>query len=167
SVFTITFPLFKKEERSRDIKTALKEEELGLGDNLEKKVKKQLPEVLLVEDDLSNAGVIEYFLKGVCNLDIANTGEKALEKASSKHYSAILMDIDLGSGMSGIEATKRIRKMEGYDNLPIVAVTALAMKGQKELFLSEGCSHYISKPFESKVFVSFIKEIIYNGKSKE
>ena len=53
----------------------------------------------------------------------------------------------------------------GYENLPIVAVTALAMKGQKELFLSEGCSHYISKPFESKTFVSLIKEIIDNGKS--
>ena len=66
--------------------------------------------------------------------------------------------------IDGISATKKIRKVKGYENLPIVAVTALAMKGQKELFLSEGCSHYISKPFESKTFVKLIKEIIYNGK---
>ncbi len=118
---------------------------------------------MLVEDGACNAGVIEYFLEDVCELDIANTGEQALEMTSKKQYSAILMDIDLGRGMSGIEATKKIRMMEGYENLPIVAVTALAMRGQKELFLSEGCSHYISKPFESKIFVNLIKEIIYNG----
>jgi len=167
SVFTVRFPLYRKEGKNYETKTALKENEPALQDNSEKIYKVQLPHVLLVEDDPSNAGVIKYFLKDVCNLDIANTGEQALKMTSTKQYSAILMDIDLGSGISGIEATKRIRKMEGYDNLPIVAVTALAMKGQKELFLSEGCSHYISKPFDTKVFVSFIREIIYNGKPEE
>ena len=105
---------------------------------------------------------LNILLKDICNLDIANTGEKALQMIQSKKYTAILMDIDLGRGMSGIEATKQIRKMHGYQNTPIVAVTALAMKGQKELFLSEGCSHYISKPFESKAFLNLVKEIIYN-----
>jgi len=166
SVFTISFPLCGREEKNNVTITSLEKEPV-LQDNLEEKNKEQLPEVLLVEDDPSNAGVIEYFLKDVCNLDISNTGEKALEMISKKQYSAILMDIDLGRGMSGIDATKRIRKVKGYENLPIVAVTALAMKGQKELFLSEGCSHYISKPFESKTFVKLIKEIIYNGKSAE
>jgi CheY-like chemotaxis protein len=149
---------------NRDTKTTVEEEKI-LQTNLKKKTKEQLPYVLLVEDDSSNASVIEYFIADVCNLDIANTGEQALEMTSKKQYSAILMDIDLGRGISGIEAAKRIRKLVGYENLPIVAVTALAMKGQKELFLSEGCSHYISKPFESKTFVSLIKEIIDNGKS--
>jgi len=167
SVFTINFPLSKKNGKNRDSKTGQKEEKQVMQDNLEKNYKEQLPEVLLVEDDASNAGVIKYFLENVCNLDIANTGEKALEMTSTKQYTAILMDIDLGRGMSGIDATKMIRKVKGYENLPIVAVTALAMKGQKELFLSEGCSHYISKPFESKTFVKLIKEIVYNGKSAE
>jgi CheY-like chemotaxis protein len=165
SVFTVRFPLYRKE--GKNYETVLREKETTLQNNSEKKYKAQLPDVLLVEDDPSNAGVIKYFLKDVCSLDIANTGEQALKMTSTKQYSAILMDIDLGRGMSGIEATKRIRKMEGYENLPIVAVTALAMKGQKELFLSEGCSHYISKPFESKVFVSFIRGIIFNGKPGE
>ncbi len=165
SVFTVSFPLCREEEMNRDTKTTVEEEKI-LQTNLDKNMKDQLPVVLLVEDDSSNASVIEYFLADVCDLDTANTGEQALEMTSKKQYSAILMDIDLGRGISGIEATKRIRKLVGYKNLPIVAVTALAMKGQKELFLSEGCSHYISKPFESKTFVSLIKEIIYNGKPK-
>jgi PAS domain S-box-containing protein len=165
SVFKVSFPLCREEEMNRDTKTTIEEEKI-LQTNLDKNMKDQLPEVLLVEDDPSNTSVIEYFLADVCNLDTANTGEQALEMTSKKQYSAILMDIDLGRGISGIEATKRIRKLVGYENLPIVAVTALAMKGQKELFLSEGCSHYISKPFESKTFVSLIKEIVYNGKPK-
>jgi len=164
SVFKVSFPLCREVEMNRDTKTTVEEEKI-LQTNLKKKTKEQLPYVLLVEDDSSNASVIEYFIADVCNLDIANTGEQALEMTSKKQYSAILMDIDLGRGISGIEAAKRIRKLVGYENLPIVAVTALAMKGQKELFLSEGCSHYISKPFESKTFVSLIKEIIDNGKS--
>ena len=164
SVFTVSFPLCREEEMNRDTKTTVEEEKI-LQTNLKKKMKEQLPDVLLVEDDPSNASVIEYFLNDVCNLDTATTGEQALEMTSKKQYSAILMDIDLGRGISGIEATKRIRKLVGYKNLPIVAVTALAMKGQKELFLSEGCSHYISKPFESQTFVSLIKEIIFKGKS--
>jgi len=134
----------------------------------EKELKKptRLPDVLLVEDDYSNAGVIEYLLAGVCNLDAAVTGEEAIDKCEKKQYAAILMDIALGRGISGLEATKRIRKIKGYENSPIVAVTALAMKGQRELFLSEGCSHYISKPFDKKSFLTLVNDILYNRNSK-
>jgi CheY-like chemotaxis protein len=120
-----------------------------------------------VEDDLSNAGVIKYLLKEVCNLDIVTTGEEALKKVKQKQYSIILMDIDLGRGISGIETTKRIRKLSGYKDLPIVAVTALAMQGQKEMFLEEGCSHYISKPYDAKTLLSLIRELLPNGKSNK
>jgi len=128
---------------------------------------KNMPYVLLVEDDLSNAGVIEYLLQGVCNLDMVSTGEEALDMVVQKQYSVILMDIDLGRGMSGIETTKQIREMKGYKDLPIVAVTALAMQGQKELFLEEGCSHYISKPYDGKTLLRLIKELLPNGKSNK
>ena len=62
--------------------------------------------------------------------------------------------------MSGLEAAKRIRIIDGYKDLPIVAVTALAMKGQRELFLSEGCSHYISKPFDKNSFLNLVTSIL-------
>jgi CheY-like chemotaxis protein len=166
SAFTVSFPLCREVENNQNTEIVITKETPTLQTHLGKNSKEQLPIVLLVEDDHSNAAVIQYFLADVCNLDIANSGEKALEMTSKTQYSAILMDIDLGRGISGIEATKRIRKMVGYKNIPIVAVTALAMKGQKELFISEGCSHYIAKPFESKTFVSLIREIIYSEKSE-
>jgi CheY-like chemotaxis protein len=69
------------------------------------------------------------------------------------------MDIDLGMGINGIETTQRIRKIPGYEKIPIVAVTAYAMTGDKEKFLAAGCSHYIAKPFPKDKLVSLVKEI--------
>jgi CheY-like chemotaxis protein len=70
------------------------------------------------------------------------------------------MDINLGLGMNGIEATKRIRKIPGFESIPIVAVTAYAMAGDRETFLNIGCTHYISKPFTKREFISLIEEVL-------
>lgn len=105
------------------------------------------PKVLLVEDNIENRDVIAYFIKNICDVDTSLDGPTAIQMASSKKYDVILMDINLGLGMNGMEATKRIRALSGYDKTPIVAVTAYAMVGDREIFLQAGCTHYISKPF--------------------
>lgn len=167
STFTVSFPLSSKERQI--VVTKPDDDDTENADMNKQGISydKNMPYVLLVEDDLSNAGVIEYLLQGVCNLDMVSTGEEALDMVVQKQYSVILMDIDLGRGMSGIETTKQIREMKGYKDLPIVAVTALAMQGQKELFLEEGCSHYISKPYDGKTLLRLIKELLPNGKSNK
>lgn len=159
SAFTVSFPADGKTEMSDKSTAPLKKDKDNL-DKQEPHKSTDLPDVLLVEDDYSNAGVIEYLLEGICNLETVISGEEAITKAENKHYNAILMDIALGRGMSGLEAAKRIRKMDGYKDIPIVAVTALAMKGQRELFLSEGCSHYISKPFDKNSFLNLVTSIL-------
>ena len=73
-----------------------------------------------------------------------------MELVHSNKYNAILMDINLGKGKSGIEITKDIRKIAGYEKIPIIAETAFAMRGDKEEFLSAGCDYYISKPFSKE-----------------
>lgn len=158
STFTVSFPLYSKEKQIVLSDPYLNDEMVV--ENSEEKYDASLSTVLLVEDDVSNAGVIEHMLKGVCNLDRASNGEDALDMCMNQQYAAILMDIDLGVGMSGIEATKRIRKLSSYEKTPIVAVTALAMRGQKELFLAEGCSHYLSKPFDGQSFLDLMSKIL-------
>ena len=69
------------------------------------------------------------------------------------------MDINL-KGMNGLETVSRIREIKGYENTPIVAVTAYAMMGDKEKFLSVGCTHYISKPFFKKDLVDLLTDIL-------
>jgi CheY-like chemotaxis protein len=69
------------------------------------------------------------------------------------------MDINLGKGMSGTEATKEIRKIENYKDIPIVAITGFAMRGDKEEFLKAGCTHYLAKPFSRDKMTKLIKQI--------
>jgi CheY-like chemotaxis protein len=121
------------------------------------------PTVLLVEDDKSSLDITKLFLKDVCNIDIALDGFAAIKMVKEKKYPAILMDIGLGKNMNGIQATREIRKIPGYENTPIGALTAYAMKGDKEEFLAAGCTDYLSKPFEKPELVKWVKKILYGG----
>ncbi|MFA5404750.1 MAG: PAS domain S-box protein [Ignavibacteria bacterium] len=113
---------------------------------------------LLVEDDELTVITITKVLKDICNTDVTNNGVQAIKMAKEKNYDVILMDIGL-KGMDGLEATKEIRKISGYEKLPIVAITAYAMAGDKEKFFNGGCSHYISKPFSNETLRKLIAEL--------
>jgi PAS domain S-box-containing protein len=115
--------------------------------------------LLLVEDNYINKDMTTIFLKGVCAIDYAETGEQAIELTKQKIYDVILMDINLGSGMNGVEATKAIRSLETYKNVPIVALTGFAMAGDREKFLSQGFTHYLCKPFDRQHLLQLIKSI--------
>lgn len=112
--------------------------------------------VLLVEDDLINTNMIKRFLQHLCTLHTVTNGEEALQLVKQNQYDAILMDIGLGKGMNGIEATKIIRTIPEYKEVPIIAITAYAMNGDKEKFLSSGMTGYLSKPFQMNDLVSVL-----------
>jgi CheY-like chemotaxis protein len=116
--------------------------------------------VLLVEDDEPTKDIIKYLLKNICELQTTNRGEIAIDLANETSYALILMDIKLDFGMNGIQATQSIRKIKGYEDVPIIAVTAYAMRGDEEYFLSQGLSYYIAKPFDLKKFVSTISNFL-------
>ncbi len=126
---------------------------------------KKLANVLLVEDNTENKDVISYFIKNICTVEHAPDGPTAIEMASSKNYDLILMDINLGLGINGMEATRQIRKIPGYAQTPIIAVTAYAMVGDREIFLEAGCTHYISKPFTKQEIVELINRILEEPQS--
>ena len=119
-----------------------------------------LPLVLYVENDPDTVILVKTYVDKYCNLDIAEDGEAALEKVQKNIYSAILMDINLGKRMDGIQVTQIIRKIPGYEQKPIVALTAFAMDSERKEFLSKGCTHYLSKPFEKKSLQKLINEIL-------
>ncbi len=123
------------------------------------KVASDLPNVLIVEDDLINLKAMKIFLKNLCNTDDTENGFEAIELARKNKYDLILMDIGL-KGLDGLEAAKEIKKIPGYENTPIVAVTAFAMAGDKEKILQYSCSHYISKPFEKEELVTLVKQLL-------
>ncbi len=120
----------------------------------------KLLKCLVVEDDAPSRILIEKCIKHLCNLEYAPNAEKALNMVKNKKYDFILMDINLGKGKDGIEATREIREMEEYKNTPIVALTAFAMDDDKEEFLKNGCTHYLSKPFKKLEIVQLVESII-------
>jgi CheY-like chemotaxis protein len=119
-----------------------------------------LPDVLLVENDTPSIGIITLYLQNLCKVDVAKDGMTAVEMAAEKNYKAILMDIDLGFGMNGLEAAKRIKALPQYVNTPIIAVTAYALIGDKERFLAEGCTHYIAKPFTKDELQNLVSQVL-------
>ena len=115
--------------------------------------------VLLVEDDPSNASVISIYLKDYLKIDHVPDGKAALKICNLKKFDAVLMDINL-KGIDGVETLKQIRKLGNhYSNIPVIAITAYAMSGDREKFLSLGFTHYISKPFDRPQLLKLLKEI--------
>jgi PAS domain S-box-containing protein len=105
--------------------------------------------VLLVEDNAINQTVARRHLeKAGCTVDVVDNGEaavRAIEDAAASSYDAIFMDCQM-PGMDGYEATRRIRQMDGRGGLPIIALTAHAMRGDRERCFDAGMTDYIAKP---------------------
>ncbi|HJN15327.1 MAG TPA: response regulator, partial [Armatimonadota bacterium] len=103
--------------------------------------------VLLVEDNELNRQVAEQLLSAVgVDVSIAVDGEEAVLAVFSVEYDAVLMDIQMPR-MDGYEATERIRSDERHADLPIIAMTAHAMAGDREKVLAAGMNDHVAKPF--------------------
>ncbi len=124
---------------------------------------KSLPLILLVEDNTVNKELTEFFLKKVCIVEYAANAADALAMVGRKQYSAILMDINLGYGMNGIEATEEIRKAPGYEKTPIIAVTGYTLAEDKAKLLAAGCTSHIAKPFDKQSLIKLIEETLNPG----
>ena len=98
--------------------------------------------ILIVEDNSQNMRLIEMVLgaKGYRLLKATN-GKEALETASRDKPDLIITDIQLPK-TDGLELTKRLRQMPAFNHIPIIAVTAYAMKGDKERIIGAGCDAY-------------------------
>ncbi|MBE9222790.1 PAS domain S-box protein [Cyanobacterium stanieri LEGE 03274] len=118
------------------------------------------PLILLAEDNEANIRTIANYLKAKgYNLIFAENGEKAVSLAISEQPDLILMDIQMPQ-MNGLEAIALIREHDTLCNTPIIALTALAMKGDEEKCLRMGANEYLSKPLKMKQLVSKIQQLL-------
>jgi len=106
--------------------------------------------ILVVEDYPINQEITKELLEMMgCDVDVVDSGAEALEAVRRNSYDLIIMDIQMPE-MDGYEATKEIRRIEGTTkHVPIVALTANALQGDREKCLSAGMDEYISKPFRA------------------
>lgn len=120
-----------------------------------------MTKALVVEDNPLNMELLVEMLTA-CGFkaETAMNGEEAVKKAEKEVYDLIVMDIEL-SGMDGVAATRIIKNKPGYESTPAIAITAYAMKGDRERFLAEWFNEYIPKPVNIAEFMKILKK--YEG----
>ena len=155
SCFTINFPHICSKPFPTPIQsstyTDIKLEELEEG---------QCPYILLVEDNDANIATISSYLKAKkMRVILAKSGKEAIALLESETPDLILMDIQMPE-MDGLEAIKNIRNHHNLKNVPIIALTSLAMIGDRERCLAAGANHYMTKPVRLKHLVNVIKQFI-------
>lgn len=119
--------------------------------------------ILVVEDNDMNMQLVEYLLEeGGFDIVKAASGEEALSitrDATAPPLDLILMDIHL-PGMDGLSVVRAMKADDRTKTVPILALTAHAMRGDKDRFLEAGCDGYISKPIDVKTFLSAIGQYL-------
>ncbi len=116
--------------------------------------------ILVVEDNLINQKVVTSLLrKKGYETHIANNGQEALDMLHSGNYQLVLMDVQMPV-LDGLEASQRIRAEERYAGLPIIAMTAHAMNGDRERCLKAGMNEYLAKPVDHKHLIAVVEQFL-------
>ena len=112
--------------------------------------------ILIVEDNPANMMLAAFLLQSAGHTVLSATdAETGLTLARAEHPSLILMDIQL-PGMDGLEAVVLLKQDDATRAIPVIALTALAMKGDEERIRAAGCDGYIAKPIRYKEFLASI-----------
>lgn len=162
STFSFFLPFSKASEANEVLKQQVQAQIPGTP-NSDRSLK-----LLLVEDEKVNATVISRMLLQKGHLvDVAGDGLEALSLHEQKQFDAILMDIQMPK-LDGIQATQRIREKEGQSrHTPIVALTAYALKGDREKFLNAGMDEYLPKPVMMEELLSVLEQAVVKGTSSD
>ncbi len=119
-----------------------------------------MKKILVVEDNEDNMLLVKSIFQGYDYIIIeATDGVKGVELAIKEKPDLILMDVQLPD-INGLEATRRIRASEAGGEIPIVALTSLAMAGDKERAVAAGCTGYIEKPIDPDTFITEIEKYL-------
>lgn len=126
---------------------------------MEEKIK-----LLILDDDEMSRIYVSLVYKKKAFVDAVESAESAIKKASEVMYDVVILDIGLKGKLNGMDVLKEIRKIPGYDKVPIIAFTAFAMAGDREKFLKEGFNDYISKPLTRDDLFSLVDKNLRQSK---
>jgi PAS domain S-box-containing protein len=148
-----------KKEKGKEV--LAKKEKSGLRFSLVNRAKS--PRILVVEDDESTRYAMQFILENAgYKVDFAEGGEKALLAAQHQRPDLILMDIMMPN-MDGYQVARMLKAQKQLAHIPVIALTARAMKGDREKALDAGCNDYLTKPFESKDILGMLEKWLGNG----
>ena len=112
--------------------------------------------ILLVEDNAVNRRLAEFLLRSQgYRVREAATAQEAFDLLRTERPALILMDVQLPA-MDGLEATRRLKENPATRDIPVIAVTSYAMKGDRERALAAGCADYLTKPLDKASFLQVV-----------
>ena len=119
-----------------------------------------MEKVLIVDDNRASRDLIRAILKPVrCNTIEASNGQQALDLLCHERPDLVLLDIDM-PGLDGLTVVKTIRQDAAFASLPVVAVTAFAMEGDREKALAAGFTAYVTKPVRAAILRQQVRQLL-------
>lgn len=146
SRFTVRLPLVPAEE--------------DMGTPASRNLRQGKPRILLVEDNKVSQMIVVHMLeRNEFEADCADSGMSALKAASTHRYDLVLMDLQM-PGMDGFEATHRLRRLPGYESVPILALTANSSSEFYELCRKHGMQAFLSKPVQPQELIQTLQQYL-------
>ncbi|NPV10668.1 MAG: response regulator [Ignavibacteria bacterium] len=118
------------------------------------------PKILYVEDHLESALLVRTLLKNKCEVFITETYEETMDFLKDNSVDLILLDINLPGKKDGVDLVKDLKQDEKFKKVPIIALTAYALAGDRERLLEAGCDENIAKPMTKKELFDKLKKFI-------
>jgi CheY-like chemotaxis protein len=126
-----------------------------------------MSDILIVEDNPVNQKLIAFLLaRAGYTYEVAENGADALQRLDRSQFKLVLMDMMMPV-MNGYDATKAIRANPKLKNLPVIALTANAMKGEDEKCRAAGCSDYLAKPYSKDQILNAISILIKKSQAEQ
>lgn len=162
SIFVVNIPQKISEEKVNEIKEYNYKREAKKQEQEEEINKREdAKRILLVDDNELNVKVAKKILTELpYEIDICYSGKECIEKVKSNNYDLILMDIMM-SELSGEDTFKELQKINNF-NTPVIALTADAVAGAEDKYISEGFIEYLAKPFKKEELIEKINKVLNN-----
>lgn len=116
--------------------------------------------LLVVEDSDATRRLLSLVLSDHFECELAADASEAIEKAKKERFKAVLMDINLGAGQSGVDVLQHLRQQDPYQRVPFMAVTAMASPKDESLLRGKGFNAYLAKPFHKSALLSTLDKML-------
>jgi len=116
--------------------------------------------ILLIEDNMDTQLIYKVYLRELYEIDICSTGDSGLKRLTENEYDLLILDINLPGKINGSIILDEIRNNFQDKKIPVLVVTAYAMKTDKRKFLSQGADDYLPKPINKENFMNKVTQII-------
>ena len=116
--------------------------------------------ILVVEDNTETQLILKIYLRDFYEIDTVTSAVEGLKKINDSKYDLLVLDINLPGELDGNDVLIKLKDDPGHKMMPILVVTAYALKGDKEKYLAMGASAYLSKPVERQEILKVVKGLI-------